>query len=229
MTEIHIEKCREDAKLPAYAHDGDAGMDLYAAEEVIIEPGRSALVPVGIKLAIPYGYEVQIRPRSGVSLKTPLRIPNAPGTIDCGYRDEVNVIVYNDSFMVEEVEGVTSIWDDPTYSTLTINTLKDESFFNSVTVAGVQKGEGYEVFDLGRSQELAAVIMASAVGYGPQMHQIFAGNDFYQYTYVQAVVTEQYVQVVLALALQGGYYYNVVSTFYNIGSTQAPNLDVLFQ
>ena len=102
MIDIHIEKCREDAKLPSYAHDGDAGMDLYAAEDVIIEPGKSALVPVGIKLAIPYGYEVQIRPRSGVSLKTPLRIPNAPGTIDCGYRDEVNVIVFNDSFMHEE-------------------------------------------------------------------------------------------------------------------------------
>jgi len=102
MIDIHIEKCREDAKLPSYAHDGDAGMDLYAAEDVIIEPGRTALVPVGIKLAIPYGYEVQIRPRSGVSLKTPLRIPNAPGTIDCGYRDEVIVILYNDSFMVEE-------------------------------------------------------------------------------------------------------------------------------
>ena len=102
MTEIYIEKCREDAHLPAYAHDGDAGMDLYAAEDVVIEPGKSALVPVGIKLAIPDGYEVQIRPRSGVSLKTPLRIPNAPGTIDCGYRDEVNVIVYNASICVDE-------------------------------------------------------------------------------------------------------------------------------
>ena len=71
MTEIYIEKCRKDAKLPSYAHDGDAGMDLYAAEDVIIEPGKSALVPIGIKMAIPYGYEVQIRPRSGVSHKTP--------------------------------------------------------------------------------------------------------------------------------------------------------------
>ncbi len=102
MIDIHIEKCREDAKLPQYAHDGDAGMDLYAAEDVIVYPGKSALVPVGIKLAIPYGYEVQIRPRSGVSLKTPLRIPNSPGTIDCGYRDEVNVIVYNASIMEKE-------------------------------------------------------------------------------------------------------------------------------
>ena len=97
MTEILVEKCREDAKLPAYAHDGDAGMDLYAAEEVIIEPGKSALVPVGIKLAIPYGYEVQIRPRSGLSLNTPLRIPNAPGTIDSGYRGEICIIMENTS------------------------------------------------------------------------------------------------------------------------------------
>lgn len=102
MIDIFVEKCREDAKLPSYAHEGDAGMDLYAAEDVIIEPGKSALVPVGIKLAIPYGYEVQIRPRSGVSLKTPLRIPNSPGTIDCGYRDEVKVIIYNDSFFQDE-------------------------------------------------------------------------------------------------------------------------------
>ena len=99
-TDLFIEKCREDAVIPTYANDGDAGMDLYAAEEVIIEPGRAALVPVGIKLAIPYGYEVQIRPRSGISLKTPLRVPNAPGTIDSGYRDEVNVIIYITTFSV---------------------------------------------------------------------------------------------------------------------------------
>jgi dUTP pyrophosphatase len=102
MTDIKILKCREDAVIPKYAHDGDAGMDIYAAEDVIVKPGCSVLVPTGIKMAIPYGYEVQIRPRSGVSLKTPLRIPNAPGTIDCGYRDEVNVIIYNDSFFQDE-------------------------------------------------------------------------------------------------------------------------------
>lgn len=95
---IQILKCREDAVLPKYAHDGDAGMDLYAAEEVVVAPGKSALVPIGIKLAIPYGYEVQIRPRSGISLKTLIRLPNAPGTIDCGYRDELNVLVFNASF-----------------------------------------------------------------------------------------------------------------------------------
>jgi len=103
--EIKMEKCRVGAVIPTYANDGDAGMDIYAAEDVIIEPGRTALIPTGIKMAIPYGYEVQIRPRSGISLKTPLRIPNAPGTIDCGYRDEVNVIMYNASFSEENPDA----------------------------------------------------------------------------------------------------------------------------
>ncbi|MCR5061338.1 MAG: dUTP diphosphatase [Saccharofermentans sp.] len=94
---LMIEKCREEAVIPKYANDGDAGMDIYAACDVIINPGESKLIPTGLKMAIPYGYEVQIRPRSGISYKTPLRIPNAPGTIDCGYRDEVNVIMYNAS------------------------------------------------------------------------------------------------------------------------------------
>lgn len=96
-TQLMIEKCRDNAILPTYANDGDAGMDLYSCEDILIEPGKSALVPIGIKLAIPYGYEVQIRPRSGISLNTLIRIPNAPGTIDCGYRNEINVIVYNSS------------------------------------------------------------------------------------------------------------------------------------
>jgi len=95
--ELMIEKCREGAVIPTYANNGDAGMDIYAAEDVIVAPGCSVLVPTGLKMAIPYGYEVQIRPRSGVSYKTPLRVPNSPGTIDCGYRDEVNVIIYNAS------------------------------------------------------------------------------------------------------------------------------------
>ncbi len=96
-TGLYIEKCREDAVIPKYANNGDAGMDIYAAEDVTVEPGKSVLVPTGLKMAIPYGYEVQIRPRSGISYKTPLRVPNSPGTIDCGYRDEVNVIIYNAS------------------------------------------------------------------------------------------------------------------------------------
>ncbi|MEE8310991.1 MAG: dUTP diphosphatase [Candidatus Binatia bacterium] len=84
-------------ELPAYMTPGAAGMDLRAALEapVALEPGGRMLVPCGIALAIPRGYEAQIRPRSGLALKHGLSIPNAPGTIDSDYRGEVGVILVN--------------------------------------------------------------------------------------------------------------------------------------
>ncbi len=97
--EIFIELCREDAVLPKYANVGDAGMDVYAAESAVIAPGQTVVVPTGLKLAIPEGYEIQVRPRSGISFKTPLRVPNSPGTIDSGYRDELGIIISNSSDM----------------------------------------------------------------------------------------------------------------------------------
>lgn len=93
--EIPIVLCRPQARIPRYAHDDDAGMDLYAAEDVTVPPGATALVPTGLKVAIPDGFELQVRPRSGLSLRTSLRIPNAPGTVDAGYRDEMCVPVWN--------------------------------------------------------------------------------------------------------------------------------------
>ncbi len=92
---IPIEYCRPDAKMPAYAHPSDAGMDVFATEEITINPGETKLIPLGIKVAIPLGYELQVRPKSGRCLKTKLRVANTPGTIDAGYRDEVGVIVEN--------------------------------------------------------------------------------------------------------------------------------------
>lgn len=95
--EIYIEVCREGAVLPRYSNPGDAGMDIFAAEDAIIRPGETVVVPTGLKLAIPEGYEIQIRPRSGISLNTPLRISNSPGTIDSGYRNELGIIITNTS------------------------------------------------------------------------------------------------------------------------------------
>lgn len=92
---IPISYCRENAKMPTYAHHSDSGMDVYATEEIVIAPGETVLVPTGIKVAIPLGYELQVRPKSGRSLKTKLRIANTPGTIDAGYRDEIGVIIDN--------------------------------------------------------------------------------------------------------------------------------------
>lgn len=94
--EIAIEK-EEGIELPFYANKNDAGMDIRAAEDVSIAPGQTVVVRTGLKVAIPEGYEIQIRPRSGLSLKTPLRVANTPGTIDAGYRDEIGVIMTNTS------------------------------------------------------------------------------------------------------------------------------------
>ncbi len=94
---VPMVKLKEDAILPSYAHENDAGMDIYSAEEIVILPGQTVLVHTGIAMAIPDGFEAQIRPRSGISYKTMLRIPNSPGTIDAGYRDELCVIMHNAS------------------------------------------------------------------------------------------------------------------------------------
>ena len=92
---IPIEIINKDAKMPTYAHDTDAGMDVYALDDYTINPGETKLIPTGIKVAIPAGYELQVRPKSGRCLKTKLRVANTPGTIDSGYRDEVGVIIEN--------------------------------------------------------------------------------------------------------------------------------------
>lgn len=90
-----IELCHPDAKMPQYAHETDSGMDVFAVEEVTVKPGETVLVPTGIKVALPPGYELQVRPKSGRALKTKLRVANTPGTIDAGYRDEIKVIIEN--------------------------------------------------------------------------------------------------------------------------------------
>lgn len=92
---VYIEICREDVKLPQYANLFDAGMDVSAAEDVKLFPNKTVVIPTGLKVAIPEGYEIQVRPRSGLSLKTPLRIANAPGTIDTYFRNEIGIIVTN--------------------------------------------------------------------------------------------------------------------------------------
>ncbi|HXK01937.1 MAG TPA: dUTP diphosphatase [Verrucomicrobiae bacterium] len=95
--QIRIQRIHPDAILPAYAHgpDEDAGMDLHAVEQVILEPGIPRLVPTGLTVEIPPGFEAQVRPRSGLALKHAITMPNAPGTIDPGYRGEVRVILLN--------------------------------------------------------------------------------------------------------------------------------------
>ena len=93
---IHIPcQLEEGVQLPIYAHKTDAGLDIYAREEITINPGETKIIGTGIKTAIPEGYAILIQPRSGQSVKTKLRIANTPGLIDSGYRDEIGVIIEN--------------------------------------------------------------------------------------------------------------------------------------
>ena len=92
---IPVEFCKDGAKMPTYANLTDSGMDVYALDDITIAPGETIIVPTGIKVALPPGYELQVRPKSGRSAKTKLRIANTPGTIDAGYRDEIGIIIEN--------------------------------------------------------------------------------------------------------------------------------------
>lgn len=96
--EIFVEFIHKDekSKLPAYAHLTDAGADVFVNNELIVAPGEfGVIVPTGMKMAIPVGWQLSVRPRSGLSHKTLIRVSNAPGTIDAGYRDEVGIIIDN--------------------------------------------------------------------------------------------------------------------------------------
>ena len=103
MIQIPIELCHENACLPQYANTTDSGMDVYALDDYTIAPGETKLIPTGIKMAIPVGYEIQVRPKSGRALKTKLRVANTPGTIDAGYRDEICVIIENVEAPIKDI------------------------------------------------------------------------------------------------------------------------------
>ena len=92
---VLFRKIDADAKLPAYAHPGDAGMDVCSVEDAVIGPGERRLVKTGLVMMLPPDAEAQVRPRSGLALKHGVTVLNTPGTIDAGYRGEVGVILAN--------------------------------------------------------------------------------------------------------------------------------------
>jgi dUTP pyrophosphatase len=95
--QVKIRRLRPDVDLPQYAHgpEEDAGLDLRAAAAATLEPGVPTLVPTGLAIELPAGFEAQIRPRSGLALVHAITLPNAPGTIDPSYRGEIGVIMLN--------------------------------------------------------------------------------------------------------------------------------------
>ena len=103
--EIKVRKINPDAKIPCYAHPGYAGMDLFSCEDYILKPGERRLFPTGLQMELPKGYEMQIRPKSGLALKHGITVLNTPGTIDSSYRGEVGIILFNSSGENYEVKS----------------------------------------------------------------------------------------------------------------------------
>ncbi len=92
---LDVRRLDPDLPLPTYAHPGDAGLDLFAADTTTLRPGERALIPAGVAIAIPDGFVGLVHPRSGLAVDHGLTVLNAPGTIDAGYRGEVKVLLIN--------------------------------------------------------------------------------------------------------------------------------------
>ncbi len=114
MVKILVKKFDKNIKLPAYKTSGSSGMDLvaYIKNKIIINPGKTAMIPTGIAVAIPRHYEIQIRPRSGLAAKKGISILNTPGTVDSDYRGEIKIILINlskKSFVVKSGDRVAQM------------------------------------------------------------------------------------------------------------------------
>lgn len=162
IIQIPIELCHPNAKIPAYAKPGDAGMDIYALEDFEVAPGERKIIKTGIKVAIPRGYELQVRPRSGTSVKTALRVANTPGTIDSGYRDEIGVIIENIEPKIKDIGydfddngniiiksilhgSVFNVGKGERFAQLVLNEVPSAAFYpvDSVAQIGENRGGGF--------------------------------------------------------------------------------------
>jgi dUTP pyrophosphatase len=112
MVKIKIKKLQPEAVIPTYAHKGDSGMDVFAINELVLLPMRRALIETGLSFEVPQGYEIQVRPKSGLALKEGISIVNTPGTLDSNFRGELGVILINHSgkpFKVEKGKKIAQI------------------------------------------------------------------------------------------------------------------------
>ena len=109
---LSFKRIHHDAVLPSYAHPGDAGMDVRSVEDLVIPAGGRVLVHTGLVAVIPEGYELQVRSRSGLALKSGVAVLNSPGTVDAGYRGEIGVILANfgdGGFVVKKGDRVAQL------------------------------------------------------------------------------------------------------------------------
>ena len=133
---LGIRRLRPDAIIPSYAHPGDVGLDLYAYEDVTLDPGVTCLVPTGVAIELPEGTEAQVRPRSGLALKHSVTVLNAPGTIDEGYRGEVGVVLINHGLSTFQVTQGMRIAQLVVQKRWTVDVIEVEGFTETA------RGEG---------------------------------------------------------------------------------------
>jgi dUTP pyrophosphatase len=137
MVEVLIRRIDATVAVPAYAHPGDAGADLVTTVDVRLEPGRRAMVPTGVSIALPHGYVALVHPRSGLAAASGLSIVNAPGTVDAGYRGEIKVLLVN----LDPAEAVTLQRGDR-IAQLVIQRVEQARFVEVDTLPGSGRGDG---------------------------------------------------------------------------------------
>ena len=133
---IQIKKLEEGVKLPHYEHEGDAGMDIYAYEDAILKPLERKLIRTGFQIAVPKGYEAQIRPKSGLALEHGITMANSPGTIDHQYRGEVKIIAINlgnKDFKVEKGKKIAQ---------MVVNKIENAELDEVSSLDETKRGEG---------------------------------------------------------------------------------------
>ena len=128
----------ENVELPTYSSDGASGADVRAnlSEEITLQPGASSLIPTGLRFAIPEGYEIQVRPRSGLALKNQITVLNTPGTIDADYRGELGIILINhgrEDFVVKPGMRIAQ---------LVLAPVVQADFVQAFELAATQRGAG---------------------------------------------------------------------------------------
>ncbi|WP_350343445.1 dUTP diphosphatase [Proteinivorax tanatarense] len=123
MIEVKFKKITNTAIIPKRQNTNDAGLDIYADQDIEIKPGESALISTGLSMELPYDTEAQVRPRSGLALKHSVTVLNTPGTIDSGYRGEVKVILINHGtkkFKVQKNMRIAQMVIKPVYPVKTV-------------------------------------------------------------------------------------------------------------
>lgn len=157
---VKIKRLHPDAIIPQYAREGDAGLDLIAVGDTIIEPGETKIVPTGIAISLPPGYEAQIRPRSGITVNTKLRV--ALGTIDSGYTGEIGVIVDN--------TALPSLYFNERYKTIGIEFESHPKFIDGSTNPDVNTEQEY-TYIIRKGDRIAQAVIA------PVAHATFTEVD----------------------------------------------------